>query len=898
MYALRSASIVVACTLFTVAPALASGPITSGVATSGSIANPTDTESWTFSGNAGQRVIMVAVTTSGTLNTLVTLRSPGGTVLSSTTADRSEFQLTSSGVHTIEVSDLGSNDAGTYIITYLNLTAGPLTHAGDLDGGSIASGEVRAGTIGTVADLDAFTFTGVAGQRVLFGALEGTALPFNTTLWLYPPAGAPLEASTSGGNKIDVQLAASGTYTVLVEDVANDHTGSYTVSYLNVSGGPHTFGSDLDGGPIASATQASGTMNDVIDWDAFTFTGSAGDRIVVVALATGGAMNTSVALYPPNGGPAQSATAADHWDFQLTQSGTHTLVVEDSNFGETGTYTLALLNVTSGPLTTVGDPDGGAIASGEVRAATIGTVTDIDAFTFSGVAGQRVLFGALEGTALPFNTTMWLFPPSGGGFEISTSGGNKIDVQLAATGTYTAVVEDVADDHTGSYTVSYLNVSGGPHTFGSDLDGGAIASGARATGTMDGVIDWDAYTFTGSVGDRIVVVGITTSGTMNTSLALYPPNGGPAQMNTAADRWEFQLTQSGTHALVVEDSNFGETGTYALTWLNVTSGPYTTAGDLDGGSIASDEIRAGSIGTTPDIDAFTFSAAAGDRVVLGGVATGGPAFNTVLWLFPPGGGASLVNTSGGDRIDLQLPTTGTYVALVQDVADDTPGTYALSFVDVTSGPLTSAGDPDGGLISPGDVRIGTVSPVPDLDVYWFFAGIGDMANVSCVTTSGSLNTTTYLYPPGGGNPVVSTSADVWSYPTTIPGRYALLVQHSDFTQTGGYQLGLSGSFSLVDVPGPSLTPARLNLSVGRPNPSGATVAFTIELPRRSPVSMRIYDVRGALVRTLEQSLVESGTHTLAWDGRDDRGRPVAGGLYLAWVHADGESLTRRVVRVE
>src|SRR5678816_284387 len=102
---------------------------------------------------------------------------------------------------------------------------------------------------------------------------------------------------------------------------------------------------------------------------------------------------------------------------------------------------------------------------------------------------------------------------------------------------------------------------------------------------------------------------------MNTVATLYPPNGGPPQITTAADRWEFQLTQSGTHTLVIEDLNFGDTGTYALTWLDVTAGPYTTGGDLDGGPITSDQIRTGTIGTIPDLDVYWFPAAAGDNAV-------------------------------------------------------------------------------------------------------------------------------------------------------------------------------------------------------------------------------------------------------------------------------------------
>lgn len=125
-----------------------------------------------------------------------------------------------------------------------------------------------------------------------------------------------------------------------------------------------------------------------------------------------------------------------------------------------------------------------------------------------------------------------------------------------------------------------------------------------------------------------------------------------------------------------------------------------------------------------------------------------------------------------------------------------------------------------------------------------------------------------------------------------------LVQHSDLTRTGGYQLGLSGSLTTVDVPGGSPAPARLALSPARPNPSSGHAALTLALPRRSPVQLKVYDLRGALVRTLAERHLDPGTHTLAWDGRDDHGRRVASGVYLARVSAGDESLTRRVVRVD
>lgn len=874
------------------------GTLPSSTNATGTIDGVIDWDAFTFDLTSGDRVAVVALTTGGSLNTATYLYPPGGgSALIVTSADRWDTQVTLTGTYTLVVEDQSFGETGTYELRMLDLTSGPLTNGGDADGGPIGSGDVVAGTLSST-DLDAFTFTGTAGDRVLFGTLEGTPSPFNVTLEVFPPGGGSAVFNTAGNNRVDLQLGASGTYTVLVEDVGNDHSGSYTVSYLNVTSGPHTTGPDPDGSPLPSSTSTTGTINGVIDWDAFTFSATSGDRVAVVALATSGSLNTTSYLYPPNGASSVITSAADRWDTQLTQTGTYTLVIEDQSFGDTGTYRVSMLNLTSGPFTSGSDPDGGAIASGEVRAGTLGEQTDLDGFTLSGAAGERVLFGVIEGAASPFNVTMTMYPPGGGSPVASTAGGNKIDTQLAATGTYTVVVEDVGNDHTGGYTVSHLNVTAGPHTTLADPDGAPLPSATRATGTINGVIDWDAFTFSGVSGERIAVGAIKTSGALNTTTYLYPPNGGNAIVSSVGDRWDAQLTQTGTWVLVVEDQSFGESGDYALTMVNLTSGPYTAAGDPDGGPIGSDEIRAGSIGAEPDLDVFTFSGTAGDRVVIAGPATSAGPFNTVMALFPPGGGPLVFGTAGGDRVDYQLAATGTYALLMEDAGNDQTGDYAIEFVNVTSGPVTGT-DPDGGWITSGASRNGTIDPVPDLDVYWFDAQPGDTAKVSCVTTLGALNTTTVLYPPGGGNPVVNTTSDTWTYPIQLPGRHALMVQHQDFTLTGAYALNLTGPLTSVDVPGetPSM-PRVLALSLARPNPSHGDARFSLELPRAAAVTLAIYDVRGALIRRLEDRTFEAGVHSLVWDGRDSFGHHVPSGVYFARVVADGTSLMRRLVQLE
>ncbi|MBU2501965.1 T9SS type A sorting domain-containing protein [bacterium] len=67
-----------------------------------------------------------------------------------------------------------------------------------------------------------------------------------------------------------------------------------------------------------------------------------------------------------------------------------------------------------------------------------------------------------------------------------------------------------------------------------------------------------------------------------------------------------------------------------------------------------------------------------------------------------------------------------------------------------------------------------------------------------------------------------------------------------------------------------------------PNPFNprTTISFTLE--RSGPATVRVFDAAGRLVRTLAAgSTLNEGAHALEWDGRDDAGRPVPSGTYLA-----------------
>ena len=82
-----------------------------------------------------------------------------------------------------------------------------------------------------------------------------------------------------------------------------------------------------------------------------------------------------------------------------------------------------------------------------------------------------------------------------------------------------------------------------------------------------------------------------------------------------------------------------------------------------------------------------------------------------------------------------------------------------------------------------------------------------------------------------------------------------------------------------------------------PNPftGGTTIGYKLGATASTGgVSVAIYDVAGRMVRTLQAPGV---TGKLSWDGTDDAGRALPGGIYLLRLTGDGRTVTERVVRI-
>jgi len=92
------------------------------------------------------------------------------------------------------------------------------------------------------------------------------------------------------------------------------------------------------------------------------------------------------------------------------------------------------------------------------------------------------------------------------------------------------------------------------------------------------------------------------------------------------------------------------------------------------------------------------------------------------------------------------------------------------------------------------------------------------------------------------------------------------------------------------------SPTTFGLQQNIPNPFNPSTTISYDVPDGgSTITLRIYDVSGRLVRTLVDGHQPAGARTVAWNGRNDRGGPMASGIYFYRMTAPGFSEMKKMV---
>lgn len=149
------------------------------------------------------------------------------------------------------------------------------------------------------------------------------------------------------------------------------------------------------------------------------------------------------------------------------------------------------------------------------------------------------------------------------------------------------------------------------------------------------------------------------------------------------------------------------------------------------------------------------------------------------------------------------------------------------------------------------------------------------------------------YSPLGRRPDGSFEASL-GLDNVLAGEYLALV----YGLAGG--LDMMPSAKRIYVNGAALalpdgTPERFGLGQNFPNPARGRTTIPFALAKRGPMTLTLWDMRGAEIRTLAEGVFRPGKYVLEWDGLDGHGRPTPAGIYTFRLRSPEGTLRRKLV---
>ena len=158
------------------------------------------------------------------------------------------------------------------------------------------------------------------------------------------------------------------------------------------------------------------------------------------------------------------------------------------------------------------------------------------------------------------------------------------------------------------------------------------------------------------------------------------------------------------------------------------------------------------------------------------------------------------------------------------------------------------------------------------------------------------------------------ASGTWSIAPSIPGQPSAQHWGEGFGEISDWRVGPdgalwycrqstnfagnSGSIGRVYGPGVLAVPGAPSVALSlrlRVSPAVRSAEFAVRTP--AAANLKIVDTAGRVVRRLAdaRTLAPGTERSLVWDGRDEQGREVAPGVYVAFLDAGSQVVSRRVV---
>ncbi len=603
--------------------------LTIGTAVSSSLTIPGEIKEYTFMGSLGQRLYYDSLSNNTTSTIYSRLISPSGqTVFGNTDADsdRTPFTLTEAGTYKL-IIDGNSADTGNFSFNLLNAGTAP----------TVTLGETVTSTLTPGVETNIYRINGTAGQQLYIDSLLTTTNAYNAYWTLYDPN----NQSVSGSYITDLEptLAIDGTYLLVISGSNTSGNSNYSFKVTNTT----TTSTQLTlGSTVTSSIAQSGEK------DIYTFTGTAGQRLLYDALINNSTSTIYAQLISPSGQTAfyNGDADSDRAPFTLTESGTYKLSL-DGNAADTGDYSFRLLDLSNA--TTV------KLATTVTDTLTPGLESDI--YKIDATAGQRLFFDALT-TA---TGAAWTLYGPNNSYVNSSNLSIDFETTIATSGTYYLVL----DGYTTTGNVNYSFKVTNPTTTSTPMP-----LGITVTGTIAEPGEVDEYTFVGTVGQRLYYDALLTNNTFVNNAQLVSPSGTAVFFNGNADsdRGPVTLTEPGTYRLILDGSG-SSTGNYSFRLLDTTTAP----------TITLDNTITNTLNPGLKTDVYRINGKAGQKLRFDSLITG---FVNSNWSLSGPGDRYFNGSNLGSDFETTLTGDGTYLLVINGYASNGTVEYKFKVTEI------------------------------------------------------------------------------------------------------------------------------------------------------------------------------------------------------------------------
>ena len=518
---------------------------------------------------------------------------------------------------------------------------------------------------------------------------------------------------------INTVIAAPGNYTISVTSYQAGETGSYQLFVGGSIVSPQPFGQAPPGqtGTVPTFTGELMLGDQVLDsgeyTDYFTFTGTAGQRLSLIM--TSNDFDTYLGVFGPNNfqegnDDAPGLGLNSRLDLTLPVNGEYQVQATSYEAGMVGSYAIVMNEtVTAIPQPSIQTNNGsqtGTLAYGD---ATLSSGEFYDEIPLSGEAGEQITINL---TSNDFDTYL-MFRGNGLNLDNDDIDGtlnSQISTTLPISGQYRIVVTSYSPGEQGAYNLQ-ISHNGQSAPNGQNAIGGVLTPNMPI---QDSLVNSDptrregqhfrTYTFNGTAGQRAVL-------DMNSSFDTYLILNGPNNFEDHNDdiqypentnsRIDLILPATGSYQVSASSYSANIVGPYALSLAfsgdrtiptgispvpssvsNTGPTGSTILGPIQGNLAFGDET----LSSGEFLDSYTFQGTAGQGVTINLTSTD---FDSYLIFNGPDPNYQEDNDDFpgqglNSRLELGLPTAGTYTVGVTSYAPGETGNYTVTVTDGTS----------------------------------------------------------------------------------------------------------------------------------------------------------------------------------------------------------------------